>query len=245
MFVCIYTANLQMNQYISIKEHFDTRLRDIFDENGKYASLLFEGTDIQIVKRKFAIIEQLEIGALLFIGLNPSRGEIHQDDHRYYTLHQEGGNAYSSFWKPFEDVAKEAGMTWTHLDLLGVRETKQPLIRSILDSELGVDFIYQQLLIAKQILEKVKPKIIVVSNTLARRFFGYEMSSDKNHNVWMGFEFKFDDDLGTERIISEGPLKGTPVFFTSMLSGQRALDNGSEKRLIWHIKRVNTILDTK
>jgi len=33
-------------------------------------------------------------------------------------------------------------------------------------------------------------------------------------------------------------LKNVPIFFTSMLTGQRALDNGSFERLIWHINFV-------
>jgi hypothetical protein len=31
-------------------------------------------------------------------------------------------------------------------------------------------------------------------------------------------------------------LENIPIFFTSMLTGQRALDKGSYARLIWHIK---------
>jgi hypothetical protein len=61
----------------------------------------------------------------------------------------------------------------------------------------------------------------------------------------MGYEFEFDEKLGTDRIITKGDLFGIPIFFSSMLSGQRALDTGSEKRLIWHIKRVNRILESE
>jgi hypothetical protein len=35
-----------------------------------------------------------------------------------------------------------------------------------------------------------------------------------------------------------GMEKEVPVFFTSMLSGQRALDRRSYERLVWHIKRA-------
>jgi hypothetical protein len=33
-------------------------------------------------------------------------------------------------------------------------------------------------------------------------------------------------------------MNQTSVFFTSMLSGQRALDIGSRERLIWHLAKV-------
>ena len=94
--------------------------------------------------------------------------------------------------------------------------------------------------ISKQIIEEAKPKIIVVNNSLARRFLGFD-KGEKNEQVyyeWIGFDFKFDDDIGTHRIINNEMLNGTPVFFTSMLTGQRALDNGSYERLIWHINYV-------
>lgn len=232
-------------EILKIKEQFGNQLAEIFSEDGKFGSLTFNGTEESIVKRKFAYIEQAEKNSLVFIGLNPSRGENPLSDHFFYKLEQSGGNGYPTFWKPFEEIGKATNLIWTHLDLLGVRETKQKLVKSILHTQLGVDFVYEQLLVVKQIIEAVSPKIIVVSNTLARHFLGYEITEDKQHNVWMGYEFKFDDEFGTEVIITEGPLYGTPVFFTSMLSGQRALDNGSEKRLIWHIKRVNNLLESK
>ena len=43
----------------------------------------------------------------------------------------------------------------------------------------------------------------------------------------MGFDFIFDEKLGTHKIVNNSELENTPVFFTSMLTGQRALDNGS------------------
>lgn len=229
-------------EILNIKERFGDQLEEIFREDGKFGSLTFEGSNDLILKRKFAYIMQIEKEALLFIGLNPSKGEKQQKEHFYYKLEQRGGNGYPAFWKPFEEIGKAVNLTWTHLDLLGVRETKQALVKNILSTPLGVDFIYQQLLIAKQIIEAASPKIIVVSNSLSRHFFGYEMTQDQQHNVWMGYKFEFNEEYGTETIITEGPLFGTPVFFTSMLSGQRALDNGSEKRLVWHIKRVFNIL---
>lgn len=232
-------------EILNIKRRFGSQLEEIFREDGKFGNLTFGDSDISILKRKFTYVEQIETNALLFIGLNPSRGENIQNEHLYYKLEQSGGNEYPSFWRPFEEIGKATNLTWTHLDLLGIRETKQELVKKILSTQIGVDFVYQQLLIAKKIIEAATPKIIVVSNSLSRHFFGYEMTEDKQHNVWMGYEFEFEEQYGTEIIITEGPLFGTPVFFTSMLSGQRALDNGSEKRLIWHIKRVNNLLELK
>ncbi len=111
------------------------------------------------------------------------------------------------------------------------------------DKKVGLDFIWKQIEISREIIEKAKPKIIVVNNTLARDFFGINKSEDRTQSVWMGYDFKFDYEIGTHRIIGNKELKtdltGTPVIFTSMLTGQRALDNGSFERLTWHIDFVN------
>ena len=54
----------------------------------------------------------------------------------------------------------------------------------------------------------------------------------------MNFEFEFDDTIGTYRIINNPDFKDTIVFFSGMLTGQRALDNGSFERLKWHLNKV-------
>jgi len=121
------------------------------------------------------------------------------------------------------------------------RETDQKFIESFLYKEnQGVQFIMDQIELAKRRIEHIQPKIIVVSNALARKFMGKDRfsSNDKEHNVWMDFKFKFDEEKGTDKIIGSPPLPNTHVFFTSMLTGQRALDNGSRERLIWHINQL-------
>ena len=66
----------------------------------------------------------------------------------------------------------------------------------------------------------------MVNNTYAR-----ELLKDR-------LDSKFDEEIGTHRITGKNNLQGTPIFFTSMLTGQRALDLGSYERLIWQIKYV-------
>jgi len=56
--------------------------------------------------------------------------------------------------------------------------------------------------------------------------------ANKKYSDFIGYDFIWDEELGTYT------YKNNPFFFTSMLTGQRALDNGSFKRLIWHINFV-------
>ena len=52
---------------------------------------------------------------------------------------------------------------------------------------------------------------------------------------------EFDDTIGTYRIINNPDFKDTIVFFSGMLTGQRALDNGSFERLKWHLNKVKSL----
>lgn len=178
---------------------------------------------------------------VLFIGINPSYNEIPEES-KFYTKEQALNHSY---FKPFERIEKELKdnynrkISWTHLDLLVFRETKQSFINdTLMRSENGINFVLDQLDIARSILEYLNPKVIVISNTQARTFLGADRYThkDKEHNIWMGYNFFFDKEIGTKKIV-ESKLDSY-CFFTSMLSGQRALDNGSRERLIWHINHV-------
>lgn len=216
---------------ISVKSLFGADLERIFNQY----------TQIDQVKYGFHSIDEIEQNSLLIIGLNPSRKEndTKKLENPYYTPPQSGN--HHPFWKTIEGFSEKIGLSWTHLDLLVMRETQQHNVRDLLKDNIGVEFIGEQLCVAKKILEAATPKIIVVANTLSRLFLG---KTEQKETYYMGYNFEFDDNIGTHRITNEGALKGVPVFFSSMLSGQRALDLGSKERLIWQIKRTNQILDT-
>lgn len=199
--------------------------------------------NLPYIDRGFTSIGSIPKNSLLFIGLNPSYTEEDPDTSvKYYYLTQTG-NKYQKYFKKFEELSKNLNLVWGHIDLLLVRETKQKNIDGLFKEKNGVPFIWEQLQISNAILKEVNPKIIVVCNTKARQLLGKDRNKKNNKGreklVSLGYNFMFDKKIGTHRITNEdSPLKGTPVFFTSMLTGQRALDNGSFERLEWHIKFV-------
>jgi len=219
-----------MNEF-STKDYFDNQIKEIWNDEK------FKGIDI--VKRGYILQDKIIKNSLLFVGINPSfdeDGGIPENIGNYYNLNQTEDNY--KYFKKFQEISKDVYLEWTHTDLLFVRETNQKNVENIIldNKNSGTEFIYKQLLISKQIIEMCEPKIIVVNNTLARRLLGKDKT--KNCNEWMNFDFNFDNEIGTYRIIKNDKLENTPVFFTSMLTGQRALDLGSYERLIWHIKFV-------
>ena len=207
-------------------ENIEKKLQNIWET--------YQNVDIELINRKYAYcIDTIEKKTVLFIGLNPSFNKNAKKEISLYS------NKNSVKLHPyFKKIASLELENSAHLDLLYFRETKAKKIHELLKTELGIHFIWEQLQLTKGIIEELKPNILVVANTTARLFLGKEKNEIKNEKIWLNYDFKFDEEIGTDRIITDGKLKNTPVFFTSMLSGQRAMDNGSFERLKWHINFV-------
>lgn len=165
--------------------------------------------------------------SILFIGINPSSSaeQIALDS---YELQQNENN--HPYFKRFEDISKYCKTPWTHLDLLYFRETNQNTINTILRQKNGAEYLWEQLQISDLLIRESEPKILIVSNALARTFLGFDKQGE--NNLWLNYNFTFDYEIGTYR------WNDIPVFFSSMLTGQRALDNGSYERLKWQIRRT-------
>jgi hypothetical protein len=81
----------------------------------------------------------------------------------------------------------------------------------------------KQLEISLRMIEEAKPICIVVANALASDIYL------KNRNP------RFMPSRGCYEADIDG--RSVPLFFSSMLTGQRALDRHSRKRLVWHVGR--------
>ncbi|MBK8672961.1 MAG: hypothetical protein IPN93_08220 [Bacteroidetes bacterium] len=226
-----------MEKYYSIKDNHNDELVNIFTNP--------EFKNISVIENGFHTVNNVLHDCILFISVNPSLKDDSKKN-EYYDLpktknetFQENGS--SSFFTKFYEIAQyyDKDELCSHIDLLVFRNTNQRDIDSILNEKSGPKFIMSQLEISKKIMEVIKPKIIVVCNSKSRIFLGFDKSKDKNVNVWMDYDFEFKEELGTYIITNSGSkLHNTPVFFSSMLNGQRALDKGSFRRLIWHINAV-------
>ncbi len=208
---------------IKIKERYAERLNQLWND-GAFSRLPF-------LQRGYAVPDEVSVGALMFIGMNPSYKASHGEESFFYPVHGEKGRLHPYFRK-FTYIADAAGMTWTHLDLLYVRETNQQNLRDLCEDAVGRQFAGKQFAISKEIIEQARPRILVVNNAYACRWL-----TDKNFNP-AAFDVRWDEEIGTYRIAGHSLLEGTPVFFSSMLTGQRALDSGSFERLNWHIRFV-------
>lgn len=224
---------------ISVKALTEDRLNSLWREfsNEEYCQIA-----------PFCVDEIPEQG-IIFIGINPSISESEREklkgrniDCVFYKLSYDEKNAHKYF-KRFFDVAEKTNMHWGHLDLLYLKEMNQKKVKKIFKSPRGIDFIYRQCMISKTILDRIinkdKPRIFVVNNALARDLLGeyHESPPMQKSTHWIGYDFVWNEELGTYTYLNN------IFFFTSMLTGQRALDNGSYKRLLWHINYVKQKLN--
>jgi hypothetical protein len=144
---------------------------------------------------------------------------IAMDKHAYtnYSLY---------FGKPIE-IAKTINLPWDHIDLFLYRETSQTsFMNRIMENGKLNQFALDQLAIFKDALVAVNPRCVVVSNA-----FGSEIV-----RKYLKENIQWDEKKGFHWFKS-GDIK-VPMFFTSMLSGQRSLDRWSYERLVWHIKQA-------
>ena len=86
-------------------------------------------------------------------------------------------------------------------------------------------------------VEKLEPKVIVVPNAFVRDLFQNDFSEK------IGYDKDQEPNCGGHK--AKFGNHETYIFFTSMLSGVRALDVGSRELLEWAVKRHNVVAELK
>lgn len=196
--------------------------------------------------------DELHKDRLLFVGMNPSfsaRGfrTILKDTEyadidpvSFFKWHNISSNpnsiddcinienyAYQNysqyFGRPIE-IAKKVGLEWQHIDLFLYKETSQTDFMNRVRSK-GVlnEFGMDQIKLFEDILVQTEPRCVVVTNATSSEILREYIKDDLMWDEERGFHW-----------FTRGRRK-IPIFFTSMLSGQRALDRWSYERLVWHI----------
>lgn len=190
--------------------------------------------------------------SLLFVGMNPSfsarafksifKGSEYEDTEpteffkwsnvsqsdemidRCIAMDKHAYTNYSLYFGRPIEMAKAVGLPWDHIDLFLYRETSQTnFMQRIHEGRKLNQFAKDQLAIFREALTNVSPKCVVVTNA-----FGSELVRD-----YLADKFEWDEERGFHWYQMNG--KKVPMFFSSMLSGQRSLDRWSYERLVWHV----------
>lgn len=233
---------------IDVNEKIMKIWKDNPTESGKYSPLLYP---------------KFKEGGILFIGLNPSKSKsafnfISKDENaltfeeffkkgnmdkckdaliKYEKLAKEK----YSYFKKFREIKED----FQHIDLFLYRLTNQEEFKEIIGlskkkvngKETIVEennfrkFGKKQLELTSDLIQQIKPKIIVVANAFASYIIKhysdiFKLNKDENYFSKKGY---YKIKIGSNEI---------PIIFTSMLTGQRALDNHTFKLLKWHIHKI-------
>jgi hypothetical protein len=221
---------------ITIKENLEEEIKKILPKEDDIKSY----TEFhEIMKRGLLYPTEIPKNRILFLGINPSFRIDHDDPYGYNEILFEKEISKIPitdryvYFNVFQNICKEK--EWTHYDILPFREVNQKKITRYYNEKDKFihDILSQFTSLSKKIIELSEPQLIIVSNAFVRTLFSHG-DVESNKNKFEIFKTKFSKEIGTH-VISEGKLKNIPVFFTSMLSGQRAMDVGSRERLEWHI----------
>jgi hypothetical protein len=197
----------------------------------------------EVCSRAFAQ-DTLYKNGLLFLGIGASFRKGYKKtcnlEHKHVQYEKDVGRNSYPYYRKMINLAEETGFgnNWSNIDITLFRTANQDVLEYFFKE--APKIIEKQLDLAIDMIIATNPKIIIVSNAFVRDVFKKER---KDLNIESCFKSHFDDHYGTEIIDTPKELKGKPIFFTSMLSGVRALDLGSLERLSWHIKHVKKLLE--
>jgi hypothetical protein len=184
---------------------------------------------------------------VLLVGLNPSLSDIGETIDGWYPPYELQKNAkHHMHFKRFFEIMNNTpyGDNWCYHDVFYFRETNSKEMYNYFRNDGFLTFLWEQLLLSIDIIESIHPKLIVVCNSQAANFFG--INAKGNDNVWMGYKFTFNEELGCYNISGnhknyidekgkETPLLNTPVLFYSTLT---YMDDFNRERLSWQIRRI-------
>lgn len=130
------------------------------------------------------------------------------------------------YFSKFRDMGREQVFKWNHVDLLFVRNTNQKDIEKEFKNDKNKSFFQNQMDTSMQYAISFKPKVIVVCNAFASALI--------KHNYCAVLQF--DSKSGAYKFSNK---RTSPyIVFSGMLTGGRALDNGSYISLKWHLNLI-------
>jgi len=209
---------------------------------GNAKSLSSNPSLYSIITRGYAIEREVEKDSLLFVSMNPSysdkpkawnNGTRNKKQSVFYDIPLPNANkadtnsffiAINKFYAEIKCSNRPKPLL-AHHDLLFIRETRQESVLEMNKNNQLSTFIKEQLVISKDIIERSTPALIVVLNAGARELFKDLFGNGTFNNKLGAYIYSIND-------------KETPVLFSGMLSGQRALDLGSKESLKWHIEYI-------
>jgi hypothetical protein len=196
------------------------------------------------------ISDKFHSGTILFIGFNPSGADTNSYAGNTVDVFIYTGN--SPYYQAMESFAKECGYEgYSELDVLGlVRKTQSEVVKHFLNNP---SLFSGMLNIFLDAIFGLKPSVIVVANAFVRKLLVagtkklqcVPISKDsvikklgKSNELkvfYNRFTLSPNNKNGGYTLSIDGKFK-CQLFFSCMLSGQRAIDLGNRENLVWLVK---------
>jgi len=229
---------LNLWKEFSQKQCLPTKLFPLLYSNFKYKPLLFIGLNPSFKSKTMKSLgtesgilsDEDDVNVVYSWKNNPT--ELSKIDKitsldNYAVLHHD-------YYKVLHKIATKLKpqLEMQAIDLFVIRQTNQKEVEKHIKISKGkiksIDpFFERQIMITFELIQKIQPRIIVVINAFASRIINM---------LWQSSISDFSQQTGYQ-YFELSPEKKIPIFFSGMLSGQRALDLGSRKRLVWHIQQ--------
>ena len=191
----------------------------MFYNDFKGGGLLFVGMNPSFSERGFKTIlkgtEYEKIDPVLFFKWShiSSSPDLISD---CITVENYAYENYKPFFARPIEISREVGLDWQHIDLFLYKETSQSDFKKrIMDRDSLNEFALEQITLFEEALLMIEPKCIIVANAFSSQLLREHIKGDLLWDTERGFHW-----------FTKGGRK-IPMLFSSMLSGQRALDRWS------------------
>lgn len=211
--------------------------------------------------------DTLHTGAVIYIGSNPATPKKPRIDsyslaidpnnaaeifasqeqidkvveERLHALGRPNPSTTYSYYKPMHKL--HGPSEWEHVDMLPIHYTKRHELQEFLAPRGNPTALADEMLEPfLRLMEMLRPRVIVIIDTWVRNLLFTGTIARRSGWTLSPSLYAVDSKTGYQSLtFSEGWT--TPIFFfSSMLTGQRALDAGSTLRLQWHINQALNIM---
>ena len=162
-------------------------------------------------------LSEIPESGLLFIGINPSLTRNKEELKKLIGTKPNFGteeNKEHKYFKKFIEISEATQLPWGHLDIFYLRETSQNSVKDLLKRENGRDFLNQQWVLTKSILDALlqgsEKRIVVVSNAFAR-----DIIMGNVNGLSEGYPLEFDEKMSQE-ILKVNPCGMNSDIYTSL-----------------------------
>ena len=211
-------------------EQLNDKISQIFEE----AKLNIKDPNLKsIVDRNF-VSSIIDMKAdVLICGINPSFRAIETNLNSYsFDFNHLENDRYFGKFHDLVKVHKDK-LAFTYTDMFYQRHTEQKEIAGFYSEKEGIEFLCRQLIVTQEMVEQLKPKLILVFNKQAANFWGLNYQDRENimGNVWLGYEFENTEIENLYRItglleskerlnsgLKATNLIGTLVYFSKFIS---------------------------